>query len=191
MLLTKPYARLYHELLQAYRYLNGINLKQQTEDHDKWLQERTFKGIVTRGASGTYIDNPGNMLSDVLNTVAKLVTQAYQNIRNRMGGRVAEIRKATEKLKQHKRYTGLAQTTGNATDLYKNMTEEVGGDLLFTDLRSNKLDDVEREYLKLILEVINENRFGGKKSKEELERMRDTHDLAYYRVPLCKGTAES
>jgi hypothetical protein len=75
--------------------------------------------------------------------------------------------------------------------MYKNMTEVVGGDLLFTDLRSNKLDDAERKYLKLILEVINENRFGGKKSKEELERMRDTHDLAYYRVPLCKGTSES
>ena len=191
MLLTKPYARLYNELLQALRYLNGINFRQQVYDHDKWVQEKTFKGIITKGLSGTYIDNPGNMLSETLNTVAKLVTQAYQNIRNKMGGRVAEIRKATEELKQHKQYTGVAQAFGNATDMYKNMTEVVGGDLLFTDLRSNKLDDVERKYLKLILEVINENRFGGKKSKEELERMRDTHDLAYYRVPLCKGTAES
>ena len=191
MLLTKPYARLYNELLQALRYLHGINFSQQTEDHDKWLQERTFKGIITRGASGTYIDNPGNMLSETLNTVAKLVTQAYQNIRNIMGGKVSEIRKATEELKQHKQYTGIAQGFGNATDMYKNMTEVVGGDLLFTDLRSDKLDDVERKYLKLILEIINENRFGGKKSKEELERMRDSHDLAYYRVPLCKATAES
>jgi len=31
-------------------------------------------GIVKNGLAGTMIDNPGNMLSDTLNTVAKLVT---------------------------------------------------------------------------------------------------------------------
>jgi len=108
-----------------------------------------------------------------------------------MGSRVAQIRNATEELKSSKGFTGINEYTGNATNLYANMTEEVGGDLLFTDLKSSKLNDAERKYLKLILEIINENRFGGKKSKAELEKMRDTHDLEYYRVPLCVASAES
>lgn len=191
MLLTKPYARFYNELLQAYRYLNGINLKQQIKDHDKWSEERSLKGIALNGSSGTWLDNPGNMLSDTLNTVAKLVTQAYQNIRNSMGTKVSKLRNATEELKKEKGFTGIAQGFGNATNMYENMTEVIGGDLLFTDLRSDKLSNAERKYLKLILEMINENRFGGIKSKKELESMRDSHDLEYYRVPLCMATAES
>jgi hypothetical protein len=57
--------------------LRGVTFKQQIKDHDKWLQEKTFKGILAKGVSGTYIDNPGNLLSDTLNQVTKLVTQAY------------------------------------------------------------------------------------------------------------------
>ena len=125
MLLTKPYARLYNELLQAQRYLRGINFRQQIKNHDKYSEERTFKGIVTKGLAGTYIDNPGNMLSDTLNTVAKLVSQAYQNIRNTMGSKVAQIREATEELKKYKRFTGVSQMIGNATDMYEHMTENI------------------------------------------------------------------
>ena len=80
---------------------------------------------------------------------------------------------------------------GNATDMYEHMTEVVNGDLLFTDINSSKLSTAERKYLKLILEIINENRFGGKKSKKELEQMRDSHNIEYYRVPLCVASAES
>jgi hypothetical protein len=50
--------------------------------------------------------------------------------------------------------------------MYENMTEVVNGDLLFTDINSSKLSTAERKYLKLILKTINENRFGGKKSKK-------------------------
>jgi hypothetical protein len=191
MLLSKPYARLYNDLLQAYRYLQGIDFKQQIRDHDKYSQERTFLGIVTRGLAGTYIDNPGNMLSDVLNTVANLVSRAYQNIRNSMGDKVAKLRKATEELKAYKGFTGISEYTGNATDMYANMTEVVNGDLMFTDLKSTKLSDPERKYLALVLEIINENRYGGKKSKKELEQMRDSYDYDYYKVPLCRASAES
>jgi len=107
-LIQKPEARLYYRILNAYSNLNGMTYKQQIEDHDKWLQEKSFKGIVTKGVSGTYIDNPGNLLSETLNSVTKLVTQAYQNIRNAMSPKVAEIRKATEELKREAGYTGLA-----------------------------------------------------------------------------------
>lgn len=192
MLLQRPEARLYNQILQALAYLNNVNFKQQVDDHDKYIQEKSFKGIILKGLSGTYIDNPGNLLSDTLNTITNLVTQAYQNIRNKMMSKVAQLREATEELKRHKNYTGLMQIYGNATNMYENMTyESPTGDLLFTDLNSSKLDNVERKYLKLVLEIINENRFGGKKSKEELEQMRDSYNLEYYRVPLCKASAES
>ena len=192
ILLAKPEARLYNQMLQALAFLNGINFKQQIKDHSKWVEEKTFKGILLKGLSGTYTDNPGNLLSDTLNTVTKVVTQAYQNIRNSMSSKVAQIRKATEELKTEAGYRGLTQLQGNATDLYKNMTYvDSNGDLLFTRLDSSTLTTAERKYLKLILELINENRFGGKKSKAELERMRDSGDIRYYRVPLCLATAES
>jgi hypothetical protein len=74
--------------------------------------------------------------------------------------------------------------------MYKNMVEMVDGDLLFKDLNSIK-DPAEKKYLKLVLEIINENRFGGKVSKDELEYWRDSHDLRYYRVPLVIGSSES
>lgn len=189
-LLTKPEARLYNQMLQALAELRGVTFKQQIKDHDKWLQERTLSGILTKGVSGTYIDNPGNLLSDTLNQVTKLVTQAYQNIRNSMTSKVAQLRDATEELKKSKGYYGLAEYTGNATNMYKNMIELVNGDLLFKDLNSIK-DPAEKKYLKLILEIINENRFGGKVSKDELEYWRDNHDLRYYRVPLVVGSSES
>ena len=189
-LLSKPEARLYVQMLQALAGLRGVTFKQQIKDHDKYLQERTFKGILNKGVSGTFIDNPGNLLSDTLNQVTKLVTQAYQNIRNSMSSKVAQLRRATEELKKAKGYYGLAEYTGNATNMYKNMVEMVNGDLLFKDLNSIK-DPAEKKYLKLVLEIINENRFGGKKSKDELEYMRDSHSLEYYRVPLVVGTSES
>ena len=190
-LLNKPEARLYYRMLNALATLNGVTYRQQIKDHDKWLEERTFKGILNRGVSGTYLDNPGNLLSNTLNSVTKLVTQAYQNIRNAMSPKVAQIRRATEELKKDKNYTGLAQLGGNATDMYKNMTKIVGGDLMFTDLKSPELNTTERNYLKLILEIINENRFGGKYSKEQLEALRDSYAPEYYRVPLVIATAES
>lgn len=189
-ILNKPEARLYVQMLQALANLRGVTFRQQIKDHDKWLQERTFSGIFTKGVSGTYTDNPGNLLSDTLNQVTKLVTQAYQNIRNSMQSKVAQLRKATEELKKAKGYYGAAQYVGNATNMYKNMTEMVGGDLLFKDLNSIS-DPAEKKYLKLVLEIINDNRFGGKYSKADLEKMRDTHDLRYYRVPLVVGSAES
>ena len=190
-LLSRPEARLYYRMLNALASLNGVTYRQQINDHDKWLQEKTFKGLVTKGVSGTYLDNPGNLLSDTLNSVTKLVTQAYQNIRNTMSSKVAKIRKATEELKKYYGYTGLAQLQGNATNMYAKMTKVVNGDLMFTDLKDPSLSSVERNYLKLILEIINENRFGGVYTKEQLEAMRDSYEPEYYRVPLVIAEAES
>jgi hypothetical protein len=82
-----------------------------------------------------------------------------------------------------------AQYIGNATNMYKNMVEMIDGDLLFKNL--NIKDPAEKKYLKLVLEIINENRFGEKVSKDELEYWRDSHDLRYCRIPLVIGTSES
>ena len=188
---NKPEYRLYYRILQAIASLRGVTYRQQIDDHDKWIQEKTIAGILERGVSGTYTDNPGNHLSETLNSITKLITQAYQNVRNIMSGKVAKIRKATEELKKYHSYTGLAQLGGNATDMYKKMVKEENGDLLFVNLNDPSLNTVERDYLKLILEIINENRFGGKYSKSDLENMRDSYDLRYYRVPLVRATAES
>lgn len=72
---------LYNNILIAIAQLKGVNFRQQLRDHDKWL-ESIF--IHRNGVSGSYLDNPGNLSSETLNLVTKLVTEAYQNTRDEL-----------------------------------------------------------------------------------------------------------
>jgi len=72
--LTRKEIDLYNSILTAIADLKGINFRQQLRDHDKWL-ESIF--IWNKGVSGSYLDNPGNLSSDTLNLVTKLVMRAY------------------------------------------------------------------------------------------------------------------
>lgn len=72
--LAKMPVSLYNNILIAISQLKGVNFRQQLRDHDKWL-ESIF--IHRNGVSGSYLDNPGNLSSETLNLVTKLVTEAY------------------------------------------------------------------------------------------------------------------
>jgi hypothetical protein len=52
--------------------LSGLHLRQQVGDSDKYLENRNIK-VFTEGWSGSYVDNPGNLSSDTLNVLTKLV----------------------------------------------------------------------------------------------------------------------
>jgi hypothetical protein len=41
------------------------------------LEERSISGVFTKGWSGSYVDNPGNLDSNTLNVLTKLVAQGY------------------------------------------------------------------------------------------------------------------
>lgn len=182
-----PKVALYNHMLTALASLRGINFRQQLKDHDKWLEDKTYKALGN-GVTGTYLDNPGNLASETLNLITKQVMQGYQNVRYEMQDPVAKLRNLTEKLKAEKNFGWLQKRTQNQTSLYENMIEKGSdGDLYFTDI--NKLHGVEREYLHYVLMLINKNRTGH--TNEQIEEGLKKHDLQYYRLPLAKAEFES
>lgn len=179
---SKPYIALYNAVLFAIAQLKGTNFKQQLQAHDKWLDSWS---IFTKGASGLNVDNPGNLNSESLNLITKLVTESYQNVRDEMSNKVVKLRSLVEKLKKSKGFGTLASmTVGNQANLYKNMIKETeDGDLVFVD-PDTLYNPVEKEFLEYALEIINENRISNPAERERLKR---TGAFEYYRVPLTQG----
>lgn len=187
-----PHIQIYNEVLLAIAELQGYDFRQQIADHDKWLETIS---IFHKGLSGTYIDNPGNLNSETLNTITKAVTEAYQNVRADMEEPKSKVRELVEKLKKSKGFNYLKErTTGNQASLYKNMfryTED--GDILFKNpdsptagLESNE----EREFLRYVLTEINKRRFSDR-TEGEIEELKNNSDSIYYRVPLAAGNMAS
>lgn len=186
--LQQRHIALYNVILTAIAQLKGVNFRQQLRDHDKWL-ESIF--IHRNGVSGSYLDNPGNLSSETLNLVTKLVTEAYQNTRDEIQRKKTKVSKLVENLKKSKGFGAIQENTfGNQVSLYANLYEETqDGDLLFKNL-SRISDPAERELLEYALDEINKNRFPAK-TQEELDFMRDNGSLEYYRVPLALGGSDS
>lgn len=176
---------LYNEILLGIAELRGIKFRQQQEDHSKYLQYKGFS-MISKGLSGTYIDNPGNLDSQTLNVLTNLVTEAYQNIRTDMVSKTNKVRKLVEELKKDKGFSPLLErTVGNSTNLYKNMIEYKDGDIYLKDPDDPKsgLSTAEKNFLRYFLQEINNNRFPGEDIKSK--------DLKFFRLPLAKGDFQS
>lgn len=173
--LSKDHVALYNQCLLAIAELKGINFKQQLHDHENWCQSLM---VHKEGLSGNMIDNPGNLSSETLNSVTKLVTEAYQNVRADIQEPAAKMRELVEKLKKRKNFGWLKEnTTGNQASLYINMYEfDKDGEVYFKDPDTDdSLLPEEKEFLQYVLPIINENR-GYEKNNPK-----------YYRIPLCEG----
>lgn len=184
---------LYNAILLAITELKGIKLRQQLSDHSKWLQNAM---VLRHGLSGTYLDNPGNLDSQTLNLVTRLVTEAYQNTRDEMQRKKAEIRKEVDELKKAKNMSSMALNMGanQVSGLYSNLIEEVelpdgNIDLLFKNINSVS-NPAERKFLHFALTKINKNRYPSM-SEQELEDKINNYDTEIYRVPLARGQADS
>ena len=70
----KDHVALYNQCLLAIAELKGIDFRQQLQDHSKWCETLM---IHKGGLQGNMLDNPGNLSSETLNLVTKLVTEAY------------------------------------------------------------------------------------------------------------------
>lgn len=186
--LQQKHIALYNAILTAIAQLKGVNFRQQLKDHDKWL-ESIF--IHRNGVSGSYLDNPGNLSSETLNLVTKLVTEAYQNTRDEIQRKKIKVSKLVENLKKSKGFGAISENTfGNQVSLYSNLYEETtDGDLLFKQ-PSRIADPAEREFLEYALQEINRNRFPDK-TQEELDLMKANGAREYYQVPLALGGADS
>lgn len=185
--LQQKHVALYNAILVAIAQLKGVNFRQQIRDHDKLL-ESIF--IYKHGVSGSYLDNPGNLSSDTLNLVTKLVTEAYQNTRDDMQRKKAKVQRLVQNLKKSKGFGSLYEgTIGNQASLYSNLYEETPeGDLLFKNPK-NVADPAEREFLEYALQEINAARH--RDHPEDIEAMKESGDPRYYRVPLALGGSDS
>ena len=179
--LQKKHMQLYNQVIIALADKRGIKFRQQLRDHSKWLESTN---ILTKGISGTYTDNPGNLSSETLNTITKMVTQAYQITRDDMQRKMIKISKLVENLKKAKGFGSLqTHALGNQTDLYANMTQHTpDGDFVFVDPSTLDTQE-ERDFLEFVLNEINHNRYSNY-TESELQKMRDEHDIRYFRVPL-------
>ena len=186
--LSNEYILLYNTSITAIADLKGINFRQQLEDHDKWLQS-IF--IWKEGVSGTYLDNPGNLDSETLNLITKLVTEAYQNTRDDMQRNRATVMKYVENIKKAHNFGFLEENTvGNQVNLYKDLYKQTAdGNLLFKNLNEVHIQE-DREFLRYALDIINHNRF-PQKTQEQLDAMRDSGAIEYYQVPLAIGDLDS
>ena len=185
--LAKIPVALYNNILIAISQLKGVNFRQQLRDHDKWL-ESIF--IHRNGVSGSYLDNPGNLSSETLNLVTKLVTEAYQNTRDELQRKKIQVTKLVEDVKREAGFGSLQESTiGNQVNLYMDMYEETAdGNFLFKN--PNRLQGAKRRLLEYALQEINSRRFPDK-TQEELDKMRDNDAIEYYEVPLAIGGSDS
>lgn len=185
--LAKVPISLYNNILIAISQLKGVNFRQQLRDHDKWL-ESIF--IHRNGVSGSYLDNPGNLSSETLNLVTKLVTEAYQNTRDELQRKKIQVTKLVEDVKKEAGFGTIQESTiGNQVNLYMDMYEETAdGNFLFKN--PNRLQGAKRRLLEYALNEINSRRFPDK-TQEELDRMRDNGAIEYYEVPLAIGGSDS
>lgn len=185
--LTENLQLLYNQVLISLANLKGINFRQQVSDHGKILQNMA---IHKKGWSGSYIDNPGNLDSETLNLITKLVTEAYQNTRDQMQVKNSKLREMIRKLKDESELGSFAEATiANQASLYSDMIEETpDGDLLFVN--PNRLVGAKREFLEYVLQEINKDRFKGC-TQEELDEMKRNYSIDYYRVPLALGSDDS
>lgn len=186
-----PHIQVYRMLEMAIGEIDGLDFRQQLHDHDKWLESIY---VWKSGLEGTYLDNPGNTKSPILNKLTSLVTIAYQNVRDTLNRSQGEIRGLVNELKKDQNFTYLKERTiGNQATLYRDMivyTDD--GDILLKnpDDPTTGLSEAQRKFLKYFLKTVNSNRFKNM-TEEELEELRLSGDVRYYRLPLAAGNATS
>lgn len=182
---------LYEKVILAMAELKGITFRQQFKDNAKWIEKEHARN---GGIQSLLLDNPGNLDNETLNVLTKLVTEAYQNVREDMQREMQTLRKMVSDLKESKDFNKFKEMTGgNAANLFKNMIEYKDGDILFKnpwDYNSSIPTEAERTFLKHVLTRINANRFANS-SDEDILAMRDNNVVKYYRVPLAAGDLSS
>lgn len=182
--------RLYNAVSLAIAELQNVNFKQQITDHDNWLNNLN---VFKHGLSGNYYDNPGNLISELLNTTTNQATVAYQNVRASLSYSTAKIRKLIDAVKTDNNFGAWSQYTLNLTpNIYKKMIRQLpNGDIALVNVNDKSLSTSEREFLKFFLTTINKNRYGSIYTEEQLKQKMESDDIEYYRLPLAVGGVTS
>ena len=191
----KRFNRVYKLALKALAQEKNVNFRQQLNDHAQYFGKLSLKAIMKGSISGTLIDNPGSLESELLNLTSKLTTQAYQGIRDELTEPVAKLRQLTDALIAEKKLTWWKQnvTINYGKDLFKNMYIRDSRVFRFKDPwdMSNDLTDAEREYVKYALLLIHRNKKGSHHSDESILASRKVEGEKFFWVPLKQGSTRN
>jgi hypothetical protein len=72
--LNQVHIRLRNDILMAIAALRGVKFRQQIRDHNKFIDSLK---LWSKGHTGSYMDNPGNLTSDTLNLITRMVMEGY------------------------------------------------------------------------------------------------------------------
>lgn len=188
----KRFNRVYKLALKALAQEKNVNFRQQLDDHSQYFGKLSLRAILKGSISGTLIDNPGSLESEVLNLTSKLTTQAYQGIRDDLADPVAKLRQLGDALVAEKKLTWWDKNVYyNYSDIFKNMYVRGPRSFEFRNpWEDNDLTDAEREYLKYALLLINKNKKGSHYSDEYILESRHK-DEKFFRVPLKQGSTRN
>ena len=142
---------LYNKVMLAIAEVKGISFRQQTRDNKNGLESVE---VLRNGVQSLMLDNPGNLNNDTLNNLTRLVSEAYQNVREDMQRELGTIRELVDNLKKDKNFGKILEmTSGNAANLFKNMIEHKDGDILFKNPWDPKFagSTAERKFLEYAL----------------------------------------
>lgn len=181
---------LYSMIQGAILELRNFKVRQNIKDHRKYFEH---SNILTKGISGSMLDNAGNFENQLLNEISSLALEGYQNARDVASRKMATLRTKTEKLKKDLGFSGLLEhTVGNQASLYDGMTEYTpDGDLRFVNpWKENKLNNDQNEYLKYIILEINKNKHPNWQESQIQDKI-NSNDVEFFQVPLIDATMAS
>ena len=95
-------------------------------------------------------------------------------------------------MEEFRKAEGFVGAVQNETSLFKNMfREDINDELVLKnpDDLHNGLDEHERKFLRFFLEKVNKRRLNL--SETELNKMKESGDLEYFKVPLAKASGNS
>ena len=185
--LLKPENQLYNAIMSTMMELKGINVRQQIKDADKYLENMN---VFKYGWEGLLLENNGNFKSPILNQLTKSVTNVYQKVKDKVNKENVTVRHLVTALKKENNFGWIrSNVSGNATDMYMNMTyTSADGDFLFVN--PDTLSGASKDFLEHALDVINKNRWPSQ-AQETLDNWKKSGDVRYYRVPLMRASTGS
>lgn len=183
---------LYIDISKAISELSGVQLKQQLFESNPWMQFG-FTQILKKGYTGTSMDNPGMMYSDLLNDTTGYVGNAYQNIRDRLAGPISKFTELEERMVKAIGANRITMAVKSREDIWKEFyvkdaDGEISEDFIFMRPEDvAKYDKEKADILNDLLMEINRMRLMSDEnipSDEQVEDFKD--DERYYYVPILK-----